>query len=243
MERDTVVREGRPMVLVRVRLPEADETKINNMERSDSIKEIANALCEFQKKVGKIKKDSNNPFFKSKYASLANILDVIQSPLSECGLSITQMPTGENELETILMHISGEYISSTYSMRPSKNDPQGVGSCITYQRRYAIGAILCLNIDDDDDANIASGNTAQKEQPRKTASSNQKKELTRDHINNESAMKSISEWIYKNEKKAKESNQPFSVESLINKSYIVGKVEMESIIEIYNNYKINNNLS
>ena len=52
-------------------------------------------------------------------------------------------------------------------MRPSKNDPQGVGSCITYQRRYAIGAILCLNIDDDDDANIASGNTAQKEQPKK----------------------------------------------------------------------------
>ena len=55
-------------------------------------------------------------------------------------------------------------------------------------------------------------------------------------------MKSISEWIYKNEKKTKESNQLFSVESLINKSYIVGKVEMESIIETYNNYKINNNL-
>lgn len=127
-------------------------------------------------------------------------------------------------------------------MRPSKNDPQGVGSCITYQRRYAIGAILCLNIDDDDDANIAIGNTAQKEQPKK-ANSNDKKELTRDHINNESAMESISKWIYKNEKKAKESNQSFSVESLINKSYIVGKVEMESIIEIYNNYKINNNLS
>ena len=127
-------------------------------------------------------------------------------------------------------------------MRPSKNDPQGVGSCITYQRRYAIGAILCLNIDDDDDANIAGGNTAQKEQPKK-ANSNEKKELTRDHINNESAMESISKWIYKNEKKAKESNQSFSVESLINKSYIVGKVEMESIIEIYNNYKINNNLS
>ena len=100
--------------------------------------------------------------------------------------------------------------------------------------------------DDDEDANIASGNTAQKEQPKeqpKKANSNEKKELTRDHINNESAMESISKWIYKNEKKAKESNQPFFVESLINKSYIVGKVEMESIIEIYNNYKINNNLS
>ena len=122
-------------------------------------------------------------------------------------------------------------------------DAQSIGSAITYAKRYAFCAILGIVADDDEDANIASGNTAQKEQPRKTASSNQKKELTRDHINNESAMKSISEWIYKNEKKAKESNQPFSVESLINKAYIVGKVEMESIIEIYNNYKINNNLS
>lgn len=122
-------------------------------------------------------------------------------------------------------------------------DAQSIGSAITYAKRYAFCAILGIVADDDEDANIASGNTAQKEQPKKTASSNQKKELTRDHINNESAMKSISEWIYKNEKKAKESNQPFSVESLINKAYIVGKVEMESIIEIYNNYKINNNLS
>ena len=122
-------------------------------------------------------------------------------------------------------------------------DAQSIGSAITYAKRYAFCAILGIVADDDEDANIASGNTAQKEQPKKTSSSNEKKELTRDHINNENAMKSISEWIYKNEKKAKESNQPFSVESLINKSYIVGKVEMESIIEIYNNYKINNNLS
>ena len=121
-------------------------------------------------------------------------------------------------------------------------DAQSIGSAITYAKRYAFCAILGIVADDDEDANIASGNTAQKEQPKKTASSNQKKELTRDHINNESAMKSISEWIYKNEKKTKESNQLFSVESLINKSYIVGKVEMESIIETYNNYKINNNL-
>lgn len=125
-------------------------------------------------------------------------------------------------------------------------DAQSIGSAITYAKRYAFCAILGIVADDDEDANIASGNTAQKEQPKelpKKANSNEKKELTRDHINNESAMESISKWIYKNEKKAKESNQPFSVESLINKSYIVGKVEMESIIEIYNNYKINNNLS
>ena len=125
-------------------------------------------------------------------------------------------------------------------------DAQSIGSAITYAKRYAFCAILGIVADDDEDANIASGNTAQKEQPKeqpKKANSNEKKELTRDHINNESAMESISKWIYKNEKKAKESNQPFFVESLINKSYIVGKVEMESIIEIYNNYKINNNRS
>ena len=113
-------------------------------------------------------------------------------------------------------------------------------------RKIGLETVPCIVADDDEDANIASGNTAQKEQPKeqpKKANSNEKKELTRDHINNESAMESISKWIYKNEKKAKESNQSFSVESLINKSYIVGKVEMESIIEIYNNYKINNNLS
>ena len=101
--------------------------------------------------------------------------------------------------------------------------------------------------DDDEDANIASGNTAQKEQPKeqpkKTANSRVKKELTRDHLNNESAMKSISEWLYNKEKIAKEANQPFSVESVINNAYIIGKVEMDSFVEIYNNYKINNNLS
>lgn len=124
---------------------------------------------------------------------------------------------------------------------------QSIGSAITYAKRYAFCAILGIVADDDEDANIASGNTAQKEQPKeqpkKTANSRVKKELTRDHLNNESAMKSISEWLYNKEKIAKEANQPFSVESVINNAYIIGKVEMDSFVEIYNNYKINNNLS
>ena len=56
------------------------------------------------------------------------------------------------------MHESGEFIMETYQMKPVKNDPQGIGSSITYQRRYALGAVLGLNIDDDDDGNGASGN-------------------------------------------------------------------------------------
>lgn len=126
------------------------------MEKSESIKEIANALCKFQAEVEKIKKGATNPFFKSKYATLADILDVIRQPLANNGLSFVQFPKGEHGLETMLMHTSGEYLSESYSMRPVKDDPQGAGSVITYQRRYALGAVLGLNIDEDDDGNKAS---------------------------------------------------------------------------------------
>lgn len=124
--------------------------------KSESIIELSKALVQFHVKVDKVKKDANNPFFKSKYASLSNILDSIDMPLIECGLSIVQMPSGENGLTTMLLHQSGEYIGETYTMTPTKNDPQGLGSAITYQRRYALGAILSLNIEDDDDGNEAS---------------------------------------------------------------------------------------
>lgn len=126
------------------------------MEKSQSIKELATALCKFQGEVSKIKKTETNPFFKSKYASLSDILDVIREPLSNNGLSFVQFPSGENGLITLLMHNSGEWISDLYFMKPVKNDPQGLGSVITYQRRYALGSILGLNIDDDDDGNKAS---------------------------------------------------------------------------------------
>lgn len=127
------------------------------MEKSPSIIELAQALTCFQGKMGKIKKDANNPFFKSKYASLGNILEAIQEPLSECGLCFSQFPTDSHGLTTILMHAkSGEYLQATYFMKPVKDDPQGIGSSITYQRRYSLSAILGLNIDEDDDGNTAS---------------------------------------------------------------------------------------
>jgi hypothetical protein len=128
------------------------------MEKSSSIKNIANALLVFHVKVDKISKDANNPFFKSKYASLSNILESIQDALTESGLSFVQFPEGEHELTTLLMHAeSGEYTQGTYKMTPKDNTPQGIGSCITYQKRYALAAILGLNIDEDDDGNKATG--------------------------------------------------------------------------------------
>lgn len=125
------------------------------MNTSNSIQEIAKALILFHVKADTIKKDAKNPFFKSSYASLANILDSINDPLIESGLTVSQFPTGDYSLTTILMHQSGEWIAAEYSMRPVKDDPQGRGSAITYARRYALASILCLNIDEDDDGNYA----------------------------------------------------------------------------------------
>jgi len=139
------------------------------MQTSDSIKMITEALVGFHKEVAKIPKDSNNPFFKSKYASLSAILDAIDTPLLNNGLVLVQFPSGENGLTSRLCHRSGEWMEDTYVMKPSKDDPQGRGSALTYQRRYAIGAILSLNIDDDDDGNHGSNlndNQKKEDQPK-----------------------------------------------------------------------------
>lgn len=126
------------------------------MERSESLKAIGKALGLFHTKVAKIPKSESNPFYKSKYAALPSILDAIQIPLEESGLVFTQHPDGEY-LTTLLIHFeSGEFISSSYKMNPIKTDPQSIGSAITYARRYALGSILGLNIDEDDDGNKAS---------------------------------------------------------------------------------------
>lgn len=127
------------------------------MEKSEKIVTISTALFKFHSIVGKIAKDGKNPFFKSNYATLSHILEEIQSPLQDTGLIITQWPEG-TALITLLIHAeSGEYFQSSYEMPIAKpNDPQAVGSSISYARRYAISSILSLNIDDDD-ANAASG--------------------------------------------------------------------------------------
>lgn len=130
--------------------------RILTMETSETTKEISVALLKFHKEVGKILKTESNPFFKSKYASLATILDVVSKPLNDNGLIVLQFPTGLYNLTTRLQHESGEFMQSTYEMQPVKHSPQDAGSVITYQRRYALGAILNLNIDEDDDGNKAS---------------------------------------------------------------------------------------
>lgn len=224
------------------------------MDKSEEIDKLAIALAKFQ---GSLEQPSLNSEvkvktktggeYKFKYADLSECKRAAKQPLADNELSVCQLIEDDYSIRTILLHSSGQWISSKVRMPSNTADVQSIGSAITYAKRYAFCAILGIVADDDEDANIASGNSAQKEQPKeqpkKTANSRVKKELTRDHLNNESAMKSISEWLYNKEKIAKEANQPFSVESVISNAYIIGKVEMDSFIEIYNNYKINNNLS
>jgi len=126
------------------------------MNKSESITELAKSLVKFHSEMGKVSKDAKNPFYKNKYASLSNIIEAVTKPLNDNGLSIVQMPCNEG-LTTMLVHESGEWISSTSSTPVKDNtDPQKLGSAITYARRYALGAILSLNIDEDDDGQRAS---------------------------------------------------------------------------------------
>jgi len=123
------------------------------MNKSESITNIAKALIAFDAEVSKIAKGEVNPFFKNKYAALPDILSAIKEPLIKAGLTVKQFPEGDHQLTTMIIHAeSGEFLESTYTMKPAKDDPQGEGSRITYQRRYALGAALGLNIDEDDDA-------------------------------------------------------------------------------------------
>ena len=152
------------------------------MEKSEKINNLTKSLLQFHKEIGKIAKTSTNPFFKSKYADLPSILDAINEPLQNAGLVIISIPDNDG-LTTLLLHSeSGEYISATAIMKPVKNDPQSIGSAITYQRRYSIGSILNLNIDNDDDGNNASIKTEQEQQ--KTAVTPKLMEKMKERIKN-----------------------------------------------------------
>ena len=135
-------------------------------KRSESIELLAKALVEFHSKCPKIFKDSFNPQLRSKYADLGSILGEINPVLSSCGLAIVQVPFDELSLETVLIHTSGQFISAVSTLRPQDAvvrrgattaedvraiTPQAYGSALTYQRRYALAAMLSLCIDDDDD--------------------------------------------------------------------------------------------
>ncbi|HDR7711229.1 TPA: ERF family protein [Bacillus cereus] len=144
------------------------------MNRSETITELSKALVKFNSEVNKIAKDANNPFHKNTYATLDTIIDEVRPLLSQNGLSIMQIPSGDGQnvtLKTLLLHASGEWLESdALTMKPVKNDPQAIGSCVTYARRYSLAAFLSLNTGEDDDGNHA---TRGQDKPKKKDNTNQ----------------------------------------------------------------------
>jgi hypothetical protein len=135
------------------------------VKTSEQINEIAGALAKAQAEIQNVTKDAKNPHFKSDYATLDAITDTVRPVFSKHGLSVVQIPSyadGVTTVETLVTHISGQWIGGATSAPTPKADPQGVGSACTYLRRYSLAAIACL-AQTDDDGNAATGNGAQQQ--------------------------------------------------------------------------------
>lgn len=136
------------------------------MNHSEQINELAAALSKMQAQLTPAIKDSNNPFFKSKYADLTSVWESCRTPLTNNGLSVTQTMDYQNDktmLVTTLMHTSGQWIKSVLPIiwgKGSGNEAQAFGAGISYMRRYALSSILGI-VQDDDDGNSAFPNKPQ----------------------------------------------------------------------------------
>ena len=134
------------------------------MDSSESIIKIAAALLKAQKEMEGAKKGADNPFFRSKYADYGAVLEACKEPLNNNGIVILQPHSAEtvgevniNFVETILLHESGEFISSKTEIKcVDIKDPQKFGAGITYARRFGLQSLIALPAEDDD-GNKASG--------------------------------------------------------------------------------------
>ena len=122
------------------------------------------ALIKFQAIVKAPAKTKTNPHLQNRYADLSDIIDVIRDPLSQNGLAFSQL-VNAGVLTTILMHESGQSLTAETSLMIDKQTMQGMGSAITYARRYALSAILGIAADDDDDGNGANRQQAAAKPP------------------------------------------------------------------------------
>jgi len=123
------------------------------MEHSETINQIAAAVIAAQGEMGSAKKTADNPFYKTKYADLAGVVETARPVLTRHGLGVVQSADCDGELavvETLLVHTSGEWLKSRTVLKPTKADPQGMGSAVTYARRYAYMAIIGMAAEDDD---------------------------------------------------------------------------------------------
>jgi len=122
------------------------------INQSESISELATALSKAQGQMGAAIKDSENPFFKSKYADLTSVIAAVRKPFADNGLSFVQLPVSQDGcvgVATRIMHSSGEWLESEFLI-PCKQDAHGYAAGITYCRRLSLQAAAGVPTDDDD---------------------------------------------------------------------------------------------
>lgn len=138
-----------------------------------ALAEFFKAFAAAQAEMKPVYKDAKNDAFKgSRYATLAAVCEVIIPIMSKHGLAVMQAPgtaNGEVTVETIIGHASGTMMRTSLALKPTKADPQGVGSAITYGRRYALLSLAGV-APEDDDGNAASASTAPARQQAPTQS-------------------------------------------------------------------------
>lgn len=142
------------------------------MQISEEKAELFKAMAAAQGEFTTVEKGKDNPFFKSKYAPLDAIIEMIRPILPKHGLSViqfTDVPESGNGVivETIITHSSGQFISGKLLMPLAKVDPQGAGSALTYGRRYGLAAALGIVSDEDVDGNTTPPPTEKKTAPPK----------------------------------------------------------------------------
>jgi hypothetical protein len=135
------------------------------LRTSEACSEIYAALAAAQGEMHAAPKDSANPFFKSKYADLASVIDAIRAPFAKFKLCVIQAPKYDSKLVTVttrIGHASGQWLECELSLAPVKHDPQAIGSAITYGRRYTLQPMTGVAAEDDD-GNAASAPRVEKE--------------------------------------------------------------------------------
>jgi hypothetical protein len=128
------------------------------MRTSDDVSAIYPALIKVQGELPEIVKNKENPFFKSQYADLPGIVSQCAPVLAENSMTVIQGADsidGQPWLFMRIIHESGQWVESGMPLLMTKKDPQGVGSAVTYARRYLYCSMLGLTPDEDDDGNAA----------------------------------------------------------------------------------------
>jgi hypothetical protein len=167
------------------------------MTKSEAINELAAALSKAQGEMKNAPTLSENPFYKSRYADLATVIDTAKPVLTKHGLSIVQTVGGNGAISvtTLLLHASGQWIESEVTFTPEKVDIQKAGAIITYLRRYSYASILGIASEEDDDGNAAVDKTPKKPEAPKPEAPKPDIEVarkaTREHMEKHEPMLSI----------------------------------------------------